>query len=177
MDTVEIKGWLGGVFRGTHYGSVGVYTHKSGDTYAGGHEGGKAHGHGVLTRSNGTTWSGQLADGDWHGHSEYHWADGDVGYRLYERGNEVHYARVRPNGACFYDGKPCGADHAGFAKLKDAAQRAGVRTPPTRIQRNARAVRPRPRRTPLRLSRASVLVPRVGPRLTACVCACARARV
>jgi hypothetical protein len=35
MDTVELKGYLG-VFRGTHYGSVGVYTDEYRHTYAGG---------------------------------------------------------------------------------------------------------------------------------------------
>ena len=45
MDTVTVRG---DIFRGTHYGSVGVYTHAYGYTYAGAHEGGKAHGEGVL---------------------------------------------------------------------------------------------------------------------------------
>jgi len=154
MDTVEFKnGW--GVFRGTHYGSVGVYTHEYGRTYAGErNERGVAHGEGVLTYSGGYTYSGQLADGHWHGHVEVQWANGDVDYCLFERGKEVHSARVEPDGACFYDYEPCGADHADFAKLKADTQRAGVRMPPTRIQRNARAVRPNPRRTPLRFSRA-----------------------
>jgi hypothetical protein len=83
----------------------------------------------------------------------FHCAHRDVGYSLCERGQRVHCARVRPDGDCFYDNEPCGADHADVAKLKDAAQRAGVRMPPTRIQRNARR-RPKPPRTPLRFSRA-----------------------
>ena len=129
MDTVEIKIYSG-VFYGTHYGSVGVYTHAYGDTYAGEHEGGKAHGEGVVTYPNGTTSSGQLADGHWHGHCEWHWADGDVDYDLCERGKQVHWARVAPDGDCFYHYKRCGADHAGFVALKDAAQQASVRTCP-----------------------------------------------
>jgi hypothetical protein len=34
MGTIKFKGL--GIFRGTHYGSVGVYTHADGSTYAGG---------------------------------------------------------------------------------------------------------------------------------------------
>jgi hypothetical protein len=193
MGTIKIKGL---VFRGTHYGSVGVYAHERRGTYAGGRKGGVAHGEGVLTWSNGSTYSGQFADGEWHGHREAHWANGDVYYELYERGKLVHFARVRrngdcdyergelvhyalvwPDGACDYDGEPCGADHADFAALKDAAQQAGVRMPPTRIQRNARAVgrNRRTRRSVFALR--SVLVPRVGPRLWACVCKGARVYV
>ena len=127
MDTVTVRG---DIFRGTHYGSVGVYTHAYGYTYAGAHEGGKAHGEGVYTWSDGRTCSGQFANGQRHGHFEHHWADGDVYYELRERGNQVHYALVRPDGACCYDREPCGADHADFAKLKTAAQQAGVRTCP-----------------------------------------------
>ncbi len=141
MDTVELKGY--GVFRGTHCGSVGVYTHEDGHTYAGGHEGTVAHGEGVVTYSPGTTYSGQLADGRWHGHREEHHAHGGVGYILYERGSVVHGACVEADGACEYDGERCGTDHAGFAALKDAAQQAGVRMPPTRIQRNGRTVHDR----------------------------------
>jgi hypothetical protein len=173
MDTVELKRW--GVFRGTHYGSVGVYTHEFGCTYAGGrNEGGVAHGEGVLTESSGTTRSGQFADGHWHGHREDHLPDGDVGYYLCERGERVHFAHVEPDGACFYDNEPCGADHADFAELKDAAQRAGVRTPPTRIHRNARAVGRTATHAPFGFRACSVLVPGLGPRLSACVCKCAR---
>jgi hypothetical protein len=132
MDTVELKGF--GVFRGTHYGSVGVYTHADGSTYAGErHEGfgvTVARGHGVHTNSNGTTSSGHFADGDRHGYREEHGANGAVGYGLYERNNKVHRAMVFPDGDCAYDNKPCGVDHADFAALKAAAQRAGVRTCP-----------------------------------------------
>jgi hypothetical protein len=158
---------------------VGVYTHANGHTYAGErNERGLAHGEGVVTQSDGTTLSGQLADGRWHGHRERHCADGDVDYELCERGNFVHTARVRPDGACFYDNEPCGADRADFAKLKDAAQRAAVRTPPTRIQRNARAVgRNRDARAVAVFALRSFLVPRLGPRLFACVCKCARVYV
>jgi hypothetical protein len=129
MDTVELKGF--GVFRGTHYGSVGVYTHADRSTYAGErHKGGKASGHGVHTNSNGTTSSGHFADGDRHGYREEHGANGAVGYGLYERNDKVHRAMVFPDGDCAYDNKPCGVDHADFAALKAFAQRAGVRTCP-----------------------------------------------
>ena len=87
MDTIK---FYGSIFRGTHYGGVGVYTDANGSTYAGGREGGVAHGEGVLMWSDGSTWSGQLADGEWHGHFEVHCADGDVVYGLYERGIPVH---------------------------------------------------------------------------------------
>ncbi len=136
MDTVELESYI---YRGTHRGSVGLYTLQEGGAYcgyAGGrNEGGVAHGEGVVTWYNGTTFSGQLADGHWHGHREVHYTNGDVVYELYERGNKVHSAHVRPDGDCLYDGKPCGADHADFAKLQAASQQAGVRMPPTRIQR------------------------------------------
>ncbi len=174
MGTVELKRL--GVFRGTHYGSVGVYTHEDGHTYAGErNEGDLAHGHGVVTYSDGTTDSGQLANGHWHGNSEVHWADtGDVYYGLWERGKSVHSAYVRPNGACDYDHEPCGADHADFAALKAAAQQAGVRTPPTRIQRKpAPSAETRRTRRSVFFCTRSVLVPGVGPRLWACVCKCA----
>jgi hypothetical protein len=177
MDTIKLKGYLG-VFRGTHYGSVGVYTREFGgvDTYAGTREG-VAHGEGVVTQSNGTTVSGQFADGDRHGHSEWHYAGGDVYYVLYERGNIVHSAYVRPDGACRYDDQPCGADHVGFAALKAAAQQAGVCTPPTRIQRKpAPSAEPDARAVSVFALR-SVLVPGVGPRLSAYVCKCARVLV
>jgi hypothetical protein len=171
MDTVEIGGE---VYRGTHCGSVGVYTHVNGSTYAGGHKGGKAHGEGVVTLSDGSTDSAQFADGDLHGHREDHWADGDVVYRLCERGELVHFARVRPDGNCAYDNKPCGADHAGLAALKAAAQKAGVHAPyphPTQCPRG----RPNPRRTRRSVfALRSILVPRVGPRRWACVRKCAR---
>ena len=127
MDTIEV--W-GGVFHGLHRGKVGVYTHADGHTYAGAHEGAMAHGYGVLKGSVGNTYSGQFANGRSHGHAEVHWADGDVYYFLYEHGNLVHSARVDANGACYYDNQPCGADHADFAALKDAAQQATVRTCP-----------------------------------------------
>jgi hypothetical protein len=145
MDTVELEGfdhnW--GVFRGTHYGSVGVYTNPVGQTYAGERKGGKgfnkAHGYGVHNKSpsQGMTNSGQIANGHWHGHVEGHgrWADGAVVYDLYHCGRRVHYASVHPDGRCKYDEQPCGADHVGLVALKAAAQQAGVRMPPTSIQR------------------------------------------
>jgi hypothetical protein len=198
MDTVELKDWGvakngWGVFRGTHRGSVGVYTHQDGHTYAGErNEGGVAHGFGVLTNSTGITSSGQFADGHWHGHREYRWAREAVDYVLCERGNPVHFARVYPR-ECLYDHKPCDADHADFAALKDAAQRAAVRTPPTRIQRNARAVGRTTTHAPFRFSHcarfwclasarrfrracASVLVC-VCVRACVCVRVCPRVRV
>ena len=171
MGTIEVNGY---VFDGVYCRNLGVYTHEDGHTYAGAHKGGKAHGYGVGHGSNGDTVSAQYANGRWDGHGEVHWVNGDVRYYLWEHGNPVHSARVEANGACFYDGEPCGADHADLAKLKDAAQRATVRTPPTRIQRNARAVGRTATHAASAFARASVLVPRVGPRLSACVCACAR---
>jgi hypothetical protein len=181
MDTVEL---FGHIFRGTHYGSVGVYKHEDGHTYAGErNEGGKAHGFGVATLSDGNTYSGQFADGQGHGHREVHYADGVVDYGLYERGKVVHTARVYPDGRCVYDDEPCGADHADFAALKDAAQQAAVRMPPTRIQRNARARRPKPRR-PRRFGFRTALgfgalrrPAASGVRAQVCACVCVRASV
>ena len=107
-----------------------------------------------------------------HGYREYHYADGGVDYGLHERGKRVHSAFVRHDGACFYGDERCGADHADFVALQAAAQQAGVRTPPTRIQRNARAVRPnRDARAVSVFALRSVLVPGLGPRLWACKCA------
>jgi hypothetical protein len=171
MDTVELTRW--GVFRGTHYGSVGVYTNKDGHTYAGERKGDVAHGHGVVTYD-GNTYSGQFADGDWHGHREVHWADGDVYYGLWECGKSVHYAHLRPNGDCFYDNQPCGADYAGHLALKAAAQQAGVRTRPYPHSTQARAVGRTATHAPFGFRARSVLVPGLGPRLWACVCKCAR---
>ncbi len=133
---------LGRDFRGVHHGNVGVYTHKGGSTYAGAHEGGKAHGYGVIKSCYGYTSSGQLANGGWHGHSELHCANGDVVYALCEHGNPVHRARVFANGACVYGNQPCGADHAGIVALKAAAQQAGVRNASSRIP-HPRPQRPR----------------------------------
>ncbi len=116
MDTIELKGC--GVFHGAHRGNVGVYKDKDGRTYAGQRKGAVAHGYGVVTWSDGRTSSGQFANGDWHGHVEIHYANGDVWYQLCERGKRVHFARVRPDGQCEYDGEPCGADHAGHVALK-----------------------------------------------------------
>ncbi len=121
MDEIELE-LFGGVWRG----NVGVYTHETGATYAGARKGAYAHGFGVVTYSYGNTCSGQLANGTWHGHAAFHWANGAVGYDLYEHGRRVHRARVEPNGACFYDNQWCGTNHAGFAKLKAAAQQAGA---------------------------------------------------
>jgi hypothetical protein len=187
MDTIKLKGEI---FRGTHCGSVGVYTHADGHTYAGGRKGGVAHGEGVLTWSNGTTESGQRADGHWHGHCEVHYACGDVDYFLFERGKAVHWARVRAGGACsvhyarlrrngarFYDREPCDPNHAGHAALKDAAQQAGVRMPPTRIHRKPAPSAETRRTRHFGFRALSVLVPGVGPRIRACVCKCARVYV
>ena len=180
MDTVKTP-W--GVFRGTHCGSVGVYTHEDGSTYAGGHEGGKAHGEGVLTYSNGRTASGQFADGEWHGHREDHYANGVVVYVLYERGSTVHCACVRPDGDCFYDNVPCGADRADFAKLRAAAQRAGVRIcpypHPTQCPRRSAEPR-RTRRFGFRTALGFGACRRpaaLGVRLQVCACVCVRASV
>jgi hypothetical protein len=172
MDTVQL---FGGVYRGTHYGSMGVYTNEYGHTYAGAHKDGVAHGFGVFTNSGGNTYSGQFADGRWHGHCETHLVIGDVSYELFERGHREHLARVRRDGACFYDRQPCGADHADFAALKAAAQQAGVRMPPTRIQRKpAPSAEPDAHAVSGFVCTRSVLVPGVGPRLWACACKCAR---
>jgi hypothetical protein len=182
MDTVELKGY-GGVFRGTHYGSVGVYTHKDGSTYVGGHEGGVAHGDCVVQFSYGNTYSGQFAAGCWQGHIEDHCANGDVGYYLYSGSSTpVHTARVRRNGDCEYDHEPCGADHAGHAALKHAAQQAGVRMPPTRIHRNARAVGRTPTHAPFRFSHCARFwclasargFGRASASVRVCMCACVR---
>ncbi len=136
MDTIEV---YGAVHHGNHCGNMGVYTHERYGTYSGEREGGKAHGFGVYKYSDGETCSGQLASGTWHGHSEYRCADGDVDYDLWERGKKVHSARVEADGACFYDNKPCGADHVGLVALKANAQPAAVRTcPPSRIPIPAR---------------------------------------
>ena len=177
MDEIEL---FGSVLHGVHRGNVGVYTDEDGSTYAGEHAGGKAHGHGVLTYSDGHTHSGQLADGDWHGHGERHYANGAVDYELWERGNGVHSARVRPDGACDYDFQPCGADHAGFAKLQAAAQQAGVRTCPYPHPTQATRRRPNPDARAVRFSRALVFdawrrPAALGVRAQVCACVCVRA--
>jgi hypothetical protein len=105
MDTIEFGG---GVYHGDHYGNVGVYTDLYGQTYAGQREGAYAHGLGVYNGCDGLTsfgtfigrytYSGQYADGLKHGYVETHYANGDVGYDLCERGKYVRSPRVRPNG-------------------------------------------------------------------------------
>ena len=133
MDTIKLWGGIGGVFHGVHCGNVGVYTRKNGGNYAGEHGDGQAHGFGVHKDSAGRTVSGQFVGGRRRGHHEVHWATGDVYYVLwnwYASRYPVHWARVKPNGDCAYDDQPCGADHAGLVALKEAAQRAGVRTCP-----------------------------------------------
>ena len=126
IDTIEV---LDTVYRGMRCGNVGVYTDpESGNTFAGEREGAYAHGYGVYKWSSGGTASGQFANGNWNGYREDHGCDGDVDYSLYEGGrNPVHRASVGPNGACEYDGQPCGADHTDHVALKAAAQQAGVR--------------------------------------------------
>jgi hypothetical protein len=114
------------VFFGVTRGNVGVYTHEDGHTYAGAHEGAKAHGYGVVKYSSGNTYSAQFANGKWHGHGEAHFANGDLGYYLWEYGEPKHWAIVRANGACTYDNEPCGADHADLVALKAAAQEPAV---------------------------------------------------
>jgi hypothetical protein len=175
MDTVELYDFFGGVFRGTHYGSVGVYRHVHGRTYAGERKGGVPHGHGEVTDSYGDKYSGQFADGQWHGHCERHHASGHVDYLLYERGYQAHFARVYPDGALVYDFQTCGDDHADFVALKAAAQQAGVRTCPLPASNASRRRRPnRDAHAVSVFALRSVLVPGVGPRLWACVCKCAR---
>ena len=125
--TVEIQ-WKGRVWRGAVVGGRGVLTSdKYGDTYAGGVAGGTFDGRGVVKWANGTTSYCELAAGEYHGYLEWHYADGTVYYCLFERGDRVHFARVFADGRCLYDGKSCGADHAGLAALKVAAQQATVR--------------------------------------------------
>ncbi len=125
--TVEIQ-WEGRVWRGAVVGGLVVLTSDKGDTYAGGVAGGKFDGRGVVKWSNGATFYCELAAGEYHGYRDYHWADGDVWYYLHERGNTAQFAHVYADGRCLYDGKSCGADHAGLAALKTAAQQATVRT-------------------------------------------------
>ena len=116
------------VWRGTVVGGLGVLTSEDGYTYAGGVAGGTFDGRGVFKYSNGSTDYCELAAGEDHGYREVHSAGGDVFYFLFERGKEVHSAFVFAHGNCDYDGKSCGADHAGHAALKVAAQQATVRT-------------------------------------------------
>ena len=162
-------------YHGISLDGRGVFKATIGRTFAGQCKGGYACGLGVVTYSDGTTWSGQFAYGRWDGHRETHWADGDVDYDLCERGNRVHRARVKPDGDCEYDYKPCGADHADFAALIAAAQQAGVRMPPTRIHRKARAIGRNRRTRRFGFRTRSILVPGVGPRRAGacgCVCVC-----
>jgi hypothetical protein len=132
---VELQ-WWGRVWRGVVVGGLGVLTSDDGRTYAGGVTGGVPDGRGVIKRSGahtsfGTTSCCELAAGEFHGYREVHWANGDVGYSLHERGLPVHDARVVADGNCSYDNEPCRADHAGLVALTAAAQQAAVRPPPS----------------------------------------------
>ena len=155
--TVEIR-WRGSVWSGVVVGGRGVLTSDDGDTYAGGVAGGTFDGRAVVKWSNGYTSYCELAAGDDHGYREAHSASGGVYYYLHERGNRpVHYAVVFADGNCRYDDEYCGADHAGLAALKAAAQQATVRPPqpPPPL-----AIRPR----------------RCGGLCASCMCACAPQR-
>ena len=171
--TVEIQ-WNGRVWCGVVVGGRGVLTNDKGDTYAGGVAGGKFDGRGVFKLSHGDTSYCELAAGKYHGYREIHYAYGTVGYSLHERGKEVHYARVFADGRCGYDYEDCGADHAGHAALKVAAQQATVRPP----QPQPLAIRPRRRgvlcASCVRACRAPWWPSRIGD---AARCVRARARV
>ncbi len=122
--------WKGTVWRGVVVGGLGVLTNDFGSTYAGGVTGRVPNGRGVIKWSDGGSEYCELAAGERHGYSEYLCANGTVVYFLHERGKPVHRAHVCADGGCAYDGPSCGADHAGHAALKDAAQQAAVRPPP-----------------------------------------------
>ena len=126
--TVEIRG-KGLVWRGAVVGGRGVLTRDGGHTYAGGVAGGAFDGRGVVKWSDGDTEYCELAAGEYHGYREVHSAGGGVYYFLHERGKHVQRALVQTHGYCEYNEFKCGADHAGLAALKAAAQQATVRPP------------------------------------------------
>ena len=112
---------------GVRIGGKGVYTDGRGRTYRGQAKDAKADGLGVLTRPVATTWSGEWSAGVMHGHAVQHFTCGDVGYRLYDRGSEVHVAYVLTDGACHYDGQRCAAADARLLALTAAALPVAVR--------------------------------------------------
>jgi hypothetical protein len=127
---VELE-WNGSIWRGVVVGALGVLTRDDRSTYTGGVTGGMPDGRGVIKWYSGNTEYCELAAGKLHGYSEDHWANGTVGYWLYERGEVVHSACASADGNCSYDRKPCEADHAGLVALKAAVQQATVRAPPS----------------------------------------------
>jgi hypothetical protein len=192
--------WPWEFFFGTHCGSVGVYTSKYGDTYAGERKGDVAHGYGVLTREADSfdmmIVSGQFADGELHSHGEEHRIYA-VYYHLYERGDYVHHAgvhvprdvgyelyelnpnpeehraRVEADGDCSYENQPCGADHADFVALKAAAQQAAVRMPLPASNASPHR-RPKPDARAIRFSRALGFGAWPRPAALGVRCKCAR---
>jgi hypothetical protein len=107
----------GDTFHGISVFGRGVFTNDKygGMTYAGQHRGGCACGLGVATLSNGNkVYTEHGPDGKWDGRCLVRDADGDTGYRLYERGEEKESAFVSANGYtdfdCEYNNVACAPD-------------------------------------------------------------------
>jgi hypothetical protein len=116
MTEINAFGWT---YVGTAEGDHGVFTHGSGEVFAGQIAGGAAC-VGVATKTNGNTYFVEFdADGEPHGRYLACWtATGDTVYHRYEHGNYKESARLNADGTCMYNGKACRADFTPFAALR-----------------------------------------------------------
>jgi hypothetical protein len=112
----------GDTFHGISVFGRGVFTNEAEDgmitTYAGQHKDGHACGLGVATGSNGSkVYAEHGPDKKWDGRFLGRYADGDNGYRLYERGEPKDSAFVRADGRCDYNYVACAPDDPRFLAL------------------------------------------------------------
>ena len=98
-------------FHGISVFGRGVFTNdEDGGTYAGQHRDGYACGLGVLTNSGTKVYAEHGPDGKCDGRCLVRYADGDIDYRLYERGKLKDSALVSADGSCWYNGEACAPD-------------------------------------------------------------------
>jgi hypothetical protein len=101
----------GDTFHGISVESRGVFTNKSGTTYAGQCKGGYACGLGVLTWFDGSKEYAEYGpDGQYDGRHLRRWTGGNTYYGLHERGERKEYAVVSAGGTCKYNGAACAPD-------------------------------------------------------------------
>ena len=104
----------GDTFHGISVDGRGAFTHENEDdsmTYAGQCKDGHACGLGVATYRNGDkVYAEHGPDGQCDGRCLVRYADGDIDYRLYERGKLKDSALVSADGSCWYNGEACAPD-------------------------------------------------------------------
>jgi hypothetical protein len=109
MSSIRI---YGDTFQGISVDGRGVFTDKySRRTYAGQHRNGYACGLGVFTWPSGSKDYAEYGpDGKYDGLYLDRWTDGNIWYRLFERGKSKAFAVVFVNGSCLYDSVFCAPD-------------------------------------------------------------------